>query len=672
MSILSRLNRIEKIITESSVNDIKDIYNPEYDRQRAEDLLYNTIGPLTDNPTFSPRWNALTPMPEGFVPSGPSPKWNSNEISFAMAGDPSMIDSRSYGNPKHPAYGNRGGSPIYRMASRLSRKYRKPDLLVDLYSLGLLALSKKMQPGQDQSRGAFISWVSRTIESEMEFGVGTTLSVQDLLGYEATKYVDKDGNVKVTAPKKEPERTEFLRTHKIQKLYGLQWVKEQTDPKVIRQAANVVKGPYQNESSNDKNVGNPFAPYSAEYYRVVMQYADALASKNEEQIDAALKDIEQLIDRASDSSVVSAGAATGLGQAITQKDRTASSKSHIIELISNNPDNLKQAEQVILKHKGNVIDKDSSSITFSLAIPFMAMERAVKEISKFGKAKLLRSERNMSVVSADATADDEKGSIGSSLADTRDEGDKGENAEVIHYILEKCLTNDPAKLISGVPKYRNKIVEILRSINSLGGIDKELNIDDVRGIITAAEYRYLLRGIAPFLAGKYPGMGKPRSKTNIPRDKTGWWSPGEDPEIEPLDYVKKANPEAELEDTWTSIWVREGMPRYGTTEIATEMTKEVMEFQQLGIPTARQSKGDKPVVSKQSVNIGYQSALAKFKMMRAIFQDELGLSESRSDRKVFVEEIDVVDKEMIEEAFNTIILSLHKVLVEDIKKTVIT
>lgn len=673
MSILSRLNKIAKAITENTVTDVKDIYNPEYDRQRAEDLLFNTIGPLTDSPRFSTRWNALTPMPEGFTPSGASPRWSKDEVSIAMAGDPSLIETRSYGNPKHPAYGNRGGSPIYRLANRLARKYRKPDLLVDLYSLGLLALSKKMQSGEDQSRSAFVSWVIRSLESEMEFGVGSTLAMQDLLGYEATKYVDSNGNAKIVAPKKEPERTEFLKSHKIQKLYGLQWVKEQTDPKALKQAASVVKGPYQQENSNDKNVGNPFAPYSADYYQVVMQYANALSSKNENAIDEALTSIERLIDKASDASIVSAGAATGLGQAISQKDRAASAKSHIVELIVSSPENVQQAEQLATgKYKSKVVDKDSSSITFSMPIPYKAMERAMQELSKFGKPKLLRSETNMSVVSADATKDDEKGSIGSTIQDTREANNNGVDAELVHYVLEKCLTNDPAKLTAGVPKYRNKIVEILRSVNSLGGTEKELNIDDIKGALTATEYRYLLRGIAPFLSEKYPGKGNPRSKTNVPRDKVGWWSAGEDPEIEPLDYLKKANPDAELDDTWSSIWLREGMPRFGPTEISTEMTKEVLELQSLGIPTARQSKGDKPVVSKQSVNIGYQSALAKFKMMRAIFDDELGLSESKkSERVVFTEDIDSVDKEMIEEAFDTIIGKIHRFLIDDIRKSVI-
>lgn len=672
MSILSRLNKIVKTLTESSVVDTKNIRSPEYDRQKAEDLLFNTIGPLTENPRFSSSWNAITPMPEGFIPGGESPKWTKDEIAFAMAGDPSLIYTKSFGNPKHPGYGNRGGSPIYRIANRLARKYRKPDLLEDLYSLGLVALSKKMLPGADQSRGAFISWVIRTLESEMEFGVGSTLSLQDLLGYEATKYVDSAGNIKISAPKKEPERTEFLKTHKILKLYGLEWVKEQTDPKALKQAASVVKGPYQKENSSDKDVGNPFAPYSADYYQVVMQYATALASKDEAGVDAALKNIDALVEKASGASTISAGAATGLGQAISQKDRAASATSHIIELIASNPENLKQAESVVLKYKGKLIDKDASSITFSLAIPYKSMERAVNELSPFGKVKYLRSERNMSVVSADATKDDETGSIGSTLADTR--GTKNSvDPELVQFVLQKCLSNDPAKLIAHLPRFKDKVSQILRSINALSGVDKELDINDIKGTITGVEYRYLLRGIAPFLGEKYPGMGTPRSKTNVPRDKPGWWSPGEDPEIEPLDYIKKANPEADgLDDTWSSIWLREGMPRMGPTEITVEMTKEVEEFQKLGIPTGRQTKGDKPAVSKQSVNIGYQSALAKFKMMRAIFQDELGLSESKKDqRKVFTEDIDSVDKEMINETFDFLINSVSRILIDDIKKSII-
>jgi len=106
MSLLNRLERRLYTISEDNNPSWKSPHTPHFDRQYAEDCLFHTVGPLTDNPRWvngnwtSPGYNIKGPPPE-FEPGGPAPQWTPEEIVYAMAGDPSML-FRASENPRSP------------------------------------------------------------------------------------------------------------------------------------------------------------------------------------------------------------------------------------------------------------------------------------------------------------------------------------------------------------------------------------------------------------------------------------------------------------------------------------------------------------------------------------------------------------------------------------------
>lgn len=288
-----KLKRIAESLEDSSW---KDPNSPNYDRQWAEDALYHTIGPLTDHPQWASQWTSKSEPVPGFNPNGPAPRWTPEEVVIAFAGDPNLLFGGS-GNPKSPAYGNQGGSPLYRVARRVSRIYARdkdPSFIADMYSNGFIPLVRLMQPGFDEGRSPFISFVIRHIQGAMEQGVGGTEEGIRAAGGESTSG-----------------------------LVGLRGAMESNDPAKIRKIADQVKGKYQQQKSHDKHPDNPFGAYSSRFYQVLHRYADALESANEDQIEAARNHVQQLMDTIEDESTPIRGAATGMGQAISTPDRTS-------------------------------------------------------------------------------------------------------------------------------------------------------------------------------------------------------------------------------------------------------------------------------------------------------------------------------------------------------------
>lgn len=316
MSLLDRLNSRLKTLTESEVVEIKDIYNSNYDRQQAENLLFHTIAPLTDHARFTSSWSARGSQkpPAGFVPNGPSPTWTPEEVVYAMAGDPALIDQGR--TPRHPAYGNMGGSVLYRLAKRIAKVYRRdnPDFVAELYNQGFIPLVRMMQPGFDEGRQPFISYVIKNVESAMLHGVGSNSGLDYLLGEKGEVFVTKDGKLRIR--KKEGD----VGLKKLT-VIGLQGLAKLKDPNKVMDAINIISPKYREERSTDRDPGNIFAPYSADYYKVGVQYAKALESGNQEAIDAAFAAMDSLREKVERVAAFAPGASTGMGQAISTADR---------------------------------------------------------------------------------------------------------------------------------------------------------------------------------------------------------------------------------------------------------------------------------------------------------------------------------------------------------------
>ena len=304
-AIYDRLNKRFQTLLEAETDiSWKDPNSEDYDRQWAEDALFHTIGPLTDNP----RWVGLAgdkikgwtspsePVP-GFTLGGPAPRWTPEELVLAYAGDPNMLFTAE-SNPRSPMYGNKGGAPLLRLARKVARIYNRANdrqFIADLYSNGFIPLLRMMKPGYDEKREPFISYVTRNVKSAMEHGTGGT-SQSNL----ATGREDQHGTV------------------------GLNGLLDRTDPEEVRALAQQVKGRYQEQASHNKHPDNPFGKYSAAYFRLANQYADALESGNEDRIDTIRNQIRQQMSEIEDENIFVPGASTGIGQAISTPDRKTS------------------------------------------------------------------------------------------------------------------------------------------------------------------------------------------------------------------------------------------------------------------------------------------------------------------------------------------------------------
>lgn len=566
-SILKALNlRFQTIFEEEIDTSWKNPNSENYDRQWAEDALYHTIGPLTDHPRWADKkenkesaWTSPSSPVPGFVPGGPAPRWTPEEIVFAFAGDPNMLFSGQRNNPRSPEYGNKGGSPLFRIAKKVARYYARPNdrqFIADLYSNGFIPLVRMMQPGFDEGRSPFIPYTIRTIQGVMEHGTGGTQ-----FSIAATGFQSEHGIV------------------------GFKGLLDKNDPNEIRQIADQVKGKYRERPSHDKHPDNPLGKYSASFYRLANQYADALESNNTDSIEATRNQIRQEIDSIEDDNVFIPGASTGLGQAISTADRKTSI---------------------------GIASMDAPS----------------------------------------AGSDDESGMAANMVGDTNE--DSAIDPETITHILDIAINYDLGSIIGKIPKYAQMAVDFGAKGGSIGGK------------MGANELRYVIRTMGP-LGSNYPGRGKMRTKTKIPRDSKDWWEPGSDPEIEPIPIAPGAK--------WNSIWVRNKYPSMGPTEIAQEMAKEVIEFGKLGIKTARtvktkrDSRTGKEVheaISKVAVSNTLRSATVKLKFIAMLERDSLGLSESIS-RHPLLEEIqttDIVDRQLIAEACDLMCSKIEYMLVE--------
>lgn len=647
------LNKKISIITESSAVDIKSISSGSYNRQHAEDMLYKTIGPLTDNPRWSNRpWQdarTQTEMPEDYVPNGPAPKWSPEEVIFAFAGNPSKLFKSGGDSPK--------GSPLYRSAMQVARKFKKDtdrSFIEDLYQNGMVPLVKMMKPGFDEGREPFISYVIRSVQGAIENGPGGSLEAQAATSDDrATKQV------------------------------GLRAAMKITDPNAIRQAANVVQGKYQTEASYDRAPGNPYGHYSSDFFNVMNNYADALEGGNPERINDARTMIQQLVTKIDDVNTEVRGASSGLGQAISNKDRGAVSGDAIhlrtargivakaikgtppgqpeiakmVEAITTtrknraalekqSPDEMEYADKKRLsyiKRYDEVLGETAKALNTN-------DQMALKEVYQRLTEEMKENQENnkFGVSSMDAQSGD-GGDLKSTLPGSDGGGNDARelmmNQDVVNYALNIGIKYDLNKVLTKNSKYRTIAQE-----KAKGG--------DLGGKFTVNEFRYLIRSLGQ-TGADYPGKGKMRSNVAKPRDAVGWWQPGEDPEIEPIPGG---------EGQWNSIWTRGGYQSMGPTEISNEITSEVEEFNKLGIKTARQvkvdEKGEKSVAGKVAIFNTLKAAKVKLETIMEIHRSEFGLDESVEDRLPPDLFTDAIDRQLVVETVETMICKLDKVLLE--------
>lgn len=516
-TIAERISKRLTIIKENT-GDVswKDPNSGGYDRQRAEDALFHTIGPLMDNPRWSNKWTSPSEPVPGFTPGGPAPKWTENEVVFAFAGDPRLMGEPGMrDHPASPAYGKRGGAPLYRLANQVARKFRRDrdqSFIDDMYQNGFIELTKLMKPGYDEGRSPFISFVIRNIEGAMANGASGT-------GLEAIKAggdVAKDSG-----------------------LIGLQGLLKANTPEDARKVANQIKGKYQGSKHHDKHDDNPFGPYSSEIFKLANHYADALETNDTEMLDIVRQKVEALQAKIESDQDMVLGAGTGMGQAVTNQDR---------------------------KTKIGV-----SSIDMPLGA-------------------------------------DGGGTMGDNIpASAGDEVEQSEVTESINFILKTALTQDLSSVVKGNPEWEQLAVGF--------GLKPG---DKIGGPLSANEYRVIIRKIG-VSASNYHGRGTPRKALNVARDANGWWTPGEDPEIEPI-------PAGGM---WKSIWLREGSPEMIDTEMMEEFSKEYREFNKLGIAGVpsrmNAAMSGKEALSKVSIGKARATAMLKIKLIGVIYKDRHGL-----------------------------------------------
>ena len=294
-ALLNKINnRFKLLIEQANDGSWKDPFDPDYDRQQAENALFVTMGPMTDGPFWIKDWTD----PSGFThkKDTPAPIWTQDQTFMAIAGDPSKPAS----DPKSPQYGTEtdtghkiNGAPLWRWATEQARKYNRFNYhdVMDAYSNGALMIMTMMRKGADESRVNIISWMKRNVLGSMEKGVGITNAALRVVG------------------------------HRSQSVHGLAAVLGEKDPKKVREYANQIKGDYRYEKSNDKHEDNPFEQFSSRYYDVTTKYADALESEDDENIKSVRDEIANFLSDVKDARSTTRGFETGQSEAISDLSR---------------------------------------------------------------------------------------------------------------------------------------------------------------------------------------------------------------------------------------------------------------------------------------------------------------------------------------------------------------
>ena len=649
------LKRLSWAIMENDQGDTswKDPYAPGYDRQFAENALYNTIGPLTENPRYVDEWKGTGAKPPGFTPGGPAPRWTQEQVAIAFAGDPVALYDRkqSARSPK--------GSPLYRWATSVAKQYGQEPM--DLYQNGYTLLAQLMQPGYDEARSPFISWVSRSIKGAVEHGIGGSLQNIKALGGEASKTI---GGQKTATGQK-----------------GLDALVKAKTPKQAQDIAKQVKGKYQTTKSHDKHPDNPFGAFSSRFYEVAMNYADALESGDSDRTEAALSRIEQLRSDIEEAQTPIRGASTGAGEAVS----TASRRHSETYRWTKTDEGFVWARVRFKKMpNGKVKELVDPGVT-NPDLPPGEYE---------GQDRKIRTSRGVTSLDVDDPTTGKKQDLeevgaSSELYSSTDSDDPSrtmsitgiQEAEGVYNLMQLALNTDISYLINRSEKLQsiardhiaaNREMFSKQFDSKTGELKQDL---DLGGRLTTNEFRFALRHLGQ-LAADYPGKGNVRANTNIPRGATNWWKPGEDPEIEPI-------PSGGM---WESIWLRSGTPSFGADEIQKEMNQEYQELTQLNIPVkANVAVADKKseyidpktgqlrdiakkstdVLSKSAISAAKTKAIAKLTLLAKF----ISLNESAFYSQLpILENVDLIDRRILAEAATKLMASLWRIFKEDMAK----
>lgn len=621
-SIVTKLNkRLASIHEESTISaSWKDPHSPSYDRQYAEDALFHTIGPLMDKPRWANTWSSPSPPVPEFSPGGPAPRWTEEEVVMAMAGNPELL-FKGRDNPRSPQYGNKGGAPLFRLAKRTAKIYNRDDksFIEDLYSNGFIALAKIMQPGMDEGRSPFVSYAIRTIQSAMEHGVGSDTATDLAAGEKGNFFITPTGDFRKRLPNK----------------------KKPGDFKSPEE--------YQSYEAEYENLKKTWKQIEAVGVQGVLGMNDPKKIRKAASIIKGKYQQEKSADRHINNPY---------GVFSQPFYQTTMAYADAIE--SGNEEAITQARAEILRLRDDIekaqvqIGGASTGLGQAIDTPYRATKSNIAKLQKSDP-----SFKPISVASMHAPAgggDDDTGSMAANIPEKGD-NKSGIEPEAVNYILEVALKHDLGKILSSSAKYSAMADEL----GAKGG--------KIGGPLSANEFRYVIRSLGS-IAQNYPGKGKPRSSLNVPRDGRNWWSPGEDPEIEPLPVASESN-EPVRGGLWRSIWSRTGYEAMGPTAIAIEMTKEVEEFNHYGIPTAREvqvKKTGSEAVSKVSVATAFKAAQIKLRIVADIYSDMIGVNESVLRSTMIAEDLkimDKIDRSIIAETARSMINIISQSIAED-------
>lgn len=635
----------------------KDPIHPYYRRAYAEDCLYMTIGPMRPDSKWSAAaWNPRAskseglrpdlPFPDGCAPppdyeqGGKAPIWTETEVVIAYAGDP-IARKKS----KSPI-----GSPLMRIIKKLSRIYRKenPADVDEMYALGLSRLALLLKPGYDQGRSPFISYAQREVEQAIQNGFGSTAELNKAKVALKTLISSRDSKAIL----------------KVIDLIGEQYRSTQ-----VSGAAT----PF------DKTPENPYAQYSGIIFELGTQLLTAIQNGDIDYETEIREELNSTLQRLEAGTEMNLGLRTGLMQAVSQERSeekphdmgyrwlmNAKSLSDIGTILNPGHSKLRAKENPYGEHTEYIMQKAKEMIPSFKELENIRDNADEEDPEvKSAKSRLInqilgvkqqvfdvapKAAKTKKVHSLDAPAG-EDGPTGAEELEAQEEVKFDLNPGTVRELLNMGLRgeavgpkNRPLYNLSDPKDAKNyedtiapMALELHQSIVSAGlkHLPKPGDLKIKAGIVstpfTAQEYRAVLR-ILGFIASQYPGKGVVRKNVDVPRDANGWWSPGEDPELEPV---------PDSDDVWTSYWVRNNYPMMGSLQMNEEYNKESEDFVALEIPSvlAQRILDDKltatGVINKDAMNKIVLSAYNKMLVILAMFKDELmddDITESKYDK----------------------------------------
>lgn len=635
MSFLNKLShRLTKVLKEAEVAggqprvEWKDPYSPEYNREYAEDCLYHTIGPMTVNSRWVNKpWVSRVgnEAPEDFVPGGKAPRWTDSEVYIAFAG---LSDGKNFhqrGGNKGPASG-KYGSPLYRIARRTAKQVAS--------SSGKYMDENLVEDCYQNGSVALVKLLQP----------GADRSLSPFISWAATQVEGA-----MTGGVGGDKRTGMLLNDK-----SVYFVTPEGQVKVrlpvVAKTPNAGESPEAFRARQEKSIKLKAEAESNWVRKEVYGIPTLLQMTNPEEIYRAIDVVseeyryESKPDRASgnpfghfSSEYYMYGSELAAAYEDGDQERIELAKRDLLKLQSRAED----ASAMILGTKTGL--KPGHTIT----TPDRETKTRIASISGGRPSAETGEAEEMQ------------------LADTRvnEDPEAPKPKELFNHIIKMCLNYD--------------LRDILRGTKFLDVDEKKL--DNIKGYMTSNQFRFLIRSYGQ-IASDYPGRGDMREKLNIPREMPGWWSPYEDPEIELV---------AGSDETWESIWLREGCEAMKVPGIVEEMAAEAKEFEEgfiigegddekivkIPINPSRLVKANGLSISRQKVSGDLASATQKFEMVVLAERKSLAfddsLSESVNGKLVPLIIEDKIDRKIMMEQLNQLLryntMVRHNLIIECIK-----